>query len=115
MLIVRSTHRTDVALAADAPASGTAIAVLGFPFGDPGMTVQAGVLASDKGPRLGTANINVDVVPGDSGGPAIDASGRLVGIALGYRASGVAHLAIMADLETVRDFVRAFLPAGAAR
>jgi S1-C subfamily serine protease len=99
---------SQVALAPLMPRAGSAVAVVGFPFGARSLVVQIGVIAN---PDVdGQAWINADALPGDSGGAIVDEQGRLVGVTLGYKAHGAAHIGRAATLETVRAFVADFLP-----
>jgi S1-C subfamily serine protease len=67
--------------------------VLGFPFGEdlavgdsnPAITVSKGTVSSirnDARGELAVVQIDGDLNPGNSGGPVVDASGRLVGVAV---------------------------------
>lgn len=98
----------NVALAPSMPRAGSAVAVLGFPFGARSLTVQRGIVAN---PDVdGWAWINADLLPGDSGGAIIDTQGRLVGVVSGFRYQGAAHIGLASPLETIRAFVEEFLP-----
>lgn len=67
--------------------------VFGFPFGkalavnkgNPGITVSRGSISSlrrDENGELSVVQINGDLNPGNSGGPVVDAQGRLVGVSV---------------------------------
>jgi S1-C subfamily serine protease len=79
---------------AQAPLMETmSVFILGFPFGEmlatnkgnPAITVGKGSVSSirkDNNGQLSMVQINGDLNPGNSGGPVVDARGRLVGIAV---------------------------------
>lgn len=69
-------------LAPAAPISGDLVVVMGYPLGGPfkagrGRIVAVSPRSSANKTRL---QVSVDVLPGNSGGPLLDTSGRLVGI-----------------------------------
>lgn len=92
---------------------GEPIAITGFGFGDKRPKWTFGHV-SDYGYQ--PSNILVDgvTVPGQSGGLAVDAQGRLVGAVQGYIYAGSAgqasHLALTSNSDAVRAFAKPFLP-----
>lgn len=75
------------------PTETMTVYVLGFPFGDalsatrgnPAVTIGRGAVSAlrenDRG-ELAVVQIDGDLNPGNSGGPVVDAKGRLVGVAV---------------------------------
>jgi serine protease Do len=109
ILRVRLKNAVAIDVSTTAPGLGALIAVLGFPLGAEDLTIQVGVLANPGGAKSTRADIAVDVLPGDSGGPVVDLTGRLVGITTGYRVAGAAHLGRMVPLAAVRAFAEDFI------
>jgi S1-C subfamily serine protease len=74
----------EFALAPAMPPAGTPIAVIGHAFGSHQLAFQAGYVsvphAADDAPM---AWLNLETIPGDSGGPVLDEAGRLVAIVSG--------------------------------
>jgi WD40 repeat protein len=69
---------------ADKPYETMAVYVLGFPFGNVNLSFGAGAVSSiKKGPRGVVTRVRLDgeLNPGNSGGPVVDETGRLVGVA----------------------------------
>ena len=60
----------------------------------------------------GALVLDLVAIPGDSGGPAINAAGELVGLtsAVRYTASGSAHVAVIVPVGKLRAFASAYLP-----
>lgn len=100
----------EMALALASPDIGAEVAVLGYAFGVEKMAVQFGRVSQFNG-ETKTLWLNLDLIFGDSGGPAIDAHGHLIGINSRIYYSGPAHMAAVVPVEQVRDFVEAYLPA----
>jgi S1-C subfamily serine protease len=98
----------DMALAGKSPETGDDIALVGFAFSATQHHWQFGrvslPLRSD-----GFMMLDVTSIKGQSGGPAINAAGELVGISKGFQVAG-GHLAMMVPLDKVRRFVSKFLP-----
>jgi len=77
-----------LALAAEDPAPGSPVRVAGFPAGGPGLTVVATdvtdyVDGQPVGQPWPVMRLAASVRPGMSGGPVLDAAGRLAGIVFG--------------------------------
>ncbi len=96
---------------ADVPKTAMPIAVVGYPFGSESIVVQLGSVASAE-TRDGEVWLNIDVLPGDSGGAVIDGTGKLVALAVGFRQSMAAHIGRAVPAHTLRAFLED-LPAGA--
>jgi S1-C subfamily serine protease len=90
------------------PRVGNVVAVLGYPFGARSLTMQVGIVSN--GAVDGLAWIDANLGPGDSGGAVLDAAGRLVAIAVGYRYNGPAHISRVVPIDAVRAFVADLLP-----
>jgi S1-C subfamily serine protease len=99
---------TNITLAPSMPRAGSAVAVLGYPFGARSLTTQVGIVANPD--VEGKAWINADLLPGDSGGAIIDPQGRLVALTSGYVANGAAHMGVAAPIDTIAAFVEDYLP-----
>jgi S1-C subfamily serine protease len=97
-----------IAFAPIMPRAGSAVAVLGYPFGARSLTVQHGIVANPD--VEGWAWINADTLPGDSGGAIVDREGRLVALTSGYLYRGAAHIGRAVPLETIRAFVEEYVP-----
>jgi serine protease Do len=65
----------------ESPQTGSAISVLGFPLGTHTLVKRSGSVLSQTGsPKANQFVIKADVKPGNSGGPLLDAEGRLCGV-----------------------------------
>lgn len=97
-------------LAKEAPAIGADVALVGFAFGGKKLSHQFGRVSQpldDEGALI----LDVMVISGDSGGPAINAAGELVGLTSGVKFMHPSmHAAIIVPVERVREFVGAYLP-----
>ena len=82
--------------------------ILGFPFGDelrtsdrhPAVTISRASISSmrrDDHDRIAVIQIDGDVNPGNSGGPIVNAQGRLIGIAVAKVVGTQIGMAIPAD------------------
>jgi len=99
---------TDVSFAPTMPRAGSAVAVVGFPFGARSLTVQIGIVANPD--VEGRAWVDADLLPGDSGGAIVDAEGRLVGVSSAFRYYLAADVGVAVPLPTVLAFVEDYLP-----
>lgn len=99
----------NITLATHAPIVGSDIAILGYSFGAKRLHMQFGrvSLPLDDDGRL---VIDGMAIGGNSGGPAVNARGELVGLTSYVRARGPMHLAYMVPVEQVREFVDTYLP-----
>lgn len=97
-------------LAKDAPKMGDEVAVFGFAFGAKKAGAQFGRVSlplDDDGALV----LDLMVIGGDSGGPAINAQGELVGMTSAVKFSHpTMHAAILVPVEKVKDFVSQYLP-----
>lgn len=112
LAVVRFNPKDETAmeLAEVMPEAGTEIAVVGYAFGIKDPIPQFGRVSQPLNPETGFAWLNVDLIFGDSGGAAIDAQGRLVGINSAIYHQGPAHMAAIVPIEKVRDFVKGMIP-----
>jgi S1-C subfamily serine protease len=99
-----------IELAPATPEVGTEIAVAGYAFGIQKMAVQFGRVAQSLNDETKALWLNVDLIFGDSGGPAVDALGRLVGVNSRIYHNGPAHMAAVVPVESAREFVKQYLP-----
>lgn len=111
VLKFQAKRETAMPLAAETPALGADVALVGFAFGDKAAQWQFGHVARMKD-DAGALRLDLVVVPGQSGGAAINDRGELVGLvqAVQFAAGGASHVALTCPVEAVRDFVKAFLP-----
>lgn len=98
-----------VVLASCSPQPGAAVSVVGFAFGKKDVHRQYGHVSATKDEE-GFLVSDVNLIPGDSGGPLLDAKGRLVGINVMIQFQGPGRLALAVPVETVREFVAEYLP-----
>jgi S1-C subfamily serine protease len=59
--------------------------IFGFPGGSPAIVIERGSISQltrDSNNELSDVQVNGKIIPGNSGGPIVDAQGRLVGIAV---------------------------------
>lgn len=91
-------------------AVGDSVLALGNPYGL-GHTLAVGVLGSrgrllggddGDGPRVEFLQLTIPLNPGNSGGPIVDAGGRVVGVLTGTHAQGQA-IAFAVPVEALRD------------
>jgi hypothetical protein len=88
-----------LALSAQDPPVGSRVAAIGFPEGQPVTLTQGGVSGLDRTvavqgrTRSGLLQTDAAVNPGNSGGPLLDLSGRVVGLvdAVDTEARGIAY------------------------
>jgi S1-C subfamily serine protease len=100
----------EMTLAPETPEVGTEAAVLGFAFGIEKMAVQFGRVSQARNDESKLLWLNLDLIFGDSGGPAIDTLGRLIGINSRIYYNGPAHMAGIVPVEVVREFAENYLP-----
>jgi serine protease Do len=97
-------------LAKDPPAIGAEVALVGFAFGAKRLHHQFGRVSQpldDDGAMI----LDLMVISGDSGGPAINAAGELIGMTSAVKfAHPSMHAAVLVPISKVRDFVSPYLP-----
>jgi S1-C subfamily serine protease len=101
-------------LRAEPAVVGERIAVLGYPGGG-GATITTGrVLGLTDGPILGETvpaiRVDAEVRPGNSGGPLIDAQGRVIGVIFALTGPGGDGLAVPVDVLIARLDRQGFTP-----
>ncbi len=80
--------------------------ILGFPLGNPKLSVGKGAISSfTKGPRGNVTSVRLDgeLQPGNSGGPVVDEAGRIVGVATAaiLRADRIGFAIPVAELKSM--------------
>lgn len=100
---------TPITFAKETPPAGTPIAVLGFAFGSRHLHTQFGHVSLPLDEDSQRLMLDATVIMGDSGGLAINAAGELVGMTSAIKTAG-GSLGVMLPVETVRDFVKPYLP-----
>ncbi len=115
LAIIKTTVRRErqFILAETTPAPGTPIAIVGFAYGNAlgrEPFSQYGYVSQTKNVVTQLVFLNADVIAGDSGGPALDAHGKLVGITARLYPFYSSGLGASAPVEQIRDFAAAFLP-----
>lgn len=103
-------NEDQIELAEATPAVGSEIAIVGYPFGDGALAPTYGHVSQVLNDSMKLVWVNVDLIPGDSGGATIDLQGRLVGVNVLILYAGAGHMAAVVPVETVRDFVKPYLP-----
>lgn len=94
---------------------GQLVITIGHPHGQvntltAGIVVAAGQAATEGGPRSGDLlQIDAKIAPGNSGGPLVDTTGRVLGI----NAMVAGRLGMAIPSATVERFVAALVPGGA--
>lgn len=100
----------EMALADSTPPIGTEVSIVGHAFGDAKLICQFGRIAQALNEPSQMIFLNADVIGGDSGGAVIDVDGKLVGITSRVYYNGPMHLGAAVPVESVRDFVKGYLP-----
>lgn len=98
-----------VALAESSPNAGDSIMVAGYPFGIEQMALQFGHVALKVERTTKLMWLDVELIPGDSGGPVFTLDGKLIGINVAIFSSGPAKMSAAVPFETVRDFIKPLL------
>jgi len=89
------------------PQVGDKVTVIGSPIGYP-WWAQAGIVAAlEDHPGLGRIiGLDVDIMPGNSGGPVLDAQGRLVGIVSFLRRDGLYKLPFAISVVEIEKMLK---------
>lgn len=98
-----------IILADKAPETGDAIVVTGYPFGIEQVAYQFGHVALNLENETKLMWLDVNLIPGNSGGPCVTPEGKLVGIDVSIFYKGPAHLAAAVPLNVVRDYIKPLL------
>jgi S1-C subfamily serine protease len=96
-----------IPLADALPYKGAEVMVVGYPFGVEDIAEQFGHVAQHN-KETKTTWLNVDLIFGNSGGAAVDAQGRLVGINSAIISQGPAHLGAVVTIEHVQDYIDSY-------
>jgi S1-C subfamily serine protease len=108
VLKFRRRDEAPIQLAAAMPKAGTQVAVVGYAFGVEELVAQFGFIAQSYNRESKTTWINADLIFGDSGGPALDATGKLVGVNSRIYYNGPAHIAAVVTVDALRDYLDAY-------
>lgn len=108
VLKFRRRDELPIRLADAMPKAGAQVAVVGYAFGVEELVAQFGFIAQSYNRESKTTWINADLIFGDSGGPALDATGKLVGINSRIYYNGPAHIAAVVTVEALRDYLDAY-------
>lgn len=103
-----ATNEMPVAIASFNPPMGSEVAVFGYGFGIRDLAMQVGNIAQSFNRDMETTLVAVDMLFGDSGGPTVDANGKLVGINSEIIARGPAHLALIVPVSKIRSYLKSF-------
>lgn len=99
----------EMPIAPDAPAAGDEVAVAGYAFGIEAIAFQFGRVSQPWNRETKALWLNLDLIFGDSGGAAVDAQGRLVGLSSRIYSQGPAHMAAFVSAQQVREFASGYL------
>lgn len=110
LAVLKFRRRSEVPIfLADAmPKVGAPVAIVGYAFGVEEIVAQFGYIAQGYNRESKTTWINADLIFGDSGGAAVDDSGKLVGINSRIYHQGPAHIAAVVTAEALRDYLDAY-------
>lgn len=108
ILKFRRKDETPIVLAPDMPAAGAQVAIVGYAFGTEEIVVQFGHIAQRYNRESKSTWINADLIFGDSGGAAVDAQGRLVGINSSIYYQGPAHIGAVVTVDQIADYLDAY-------
>ena len=100
-------HEKAIPLADALPYKGSEVMVVGYPFGVEEIAEQFGHVAQHN-KETKTTWLNVDLIFGNSGGAAVDGTGKLVGINSAIISQGPAHLGAVVTIEHVQDYVDSY-------
>lgn len=100
----------DLMLMGDTPETGMEVAVVGYAFGIKQLVAQFGHVALPHEDSANMLWMNVDTIPGDSGGAVITPEGHLVGVTDAVLASGASHIGLAIPIDLIKDFCKPFLP-----
>ena len=106
LAVLRYTPKDEliIVLADENAQVGSEVAAAGFLLGAKELHIQFGRVSAFEGH---TIVVNVQVLPGDSGGPLIDTQGRLVGMTTAYFPGSSVSIGV--NIKSVREFVEPFL------
>ena len=108
ILKFRRRDETPVVLATAMPKAGAPVVIVGYAFGVEELVTQFGHIAQSYNRESKTTWINADLIFGDSGGSALDATGKLVGINSRIYHQGPAHIAAVVTVDALRDYLDAY-------
>lgn len=97
-------------LAESTPEVGSEVAIIGYPFGDGQLGPMFGHISQVLNQETKLIWVNSDIIPGDSGGALIDLQGRLIGLNSQIFYQGPSHMAACVPIETLKDFLKPYLP-----
>lgn len=103
-------RRDEVALplADKLPYKGEEVMVAGYAFGWKEIHEQFGHVSNPKNEESKATALDVTLIFGDSGGAAVNGSGRLVGINSAIASQGPARMGLVRSIEQIQDYVDAY-------
>jgi S1-C subfamily serine protease len=112
ILRFRARGEVPIQLATTSPVQGSHVAIVGFAFGVEELVAQFGYVAQSYNRETKALWINADLIFGDSGGPLIDHTGKLIGINSRIYTGGpngqMAHIGAAVPVESIADFIDDF-------
>jgi hypothetical protein len=101
-------HETAIGLADKLPFKGEEVLVAGYAFGWKEIHEQFGHVSNPLNDESKATALDVTLIFGDSGGAAVNAQGRLVGINSAIASQGPARMGLVRSIEQVQDYVDAY-------
>ena len=95
--------------ARESPKMGEEAAIVGYAMGSVQLFAQAGIVANPLELNDQQLILAVEVMPGDSGGAALNTKGELVGLVVAGWLAPPAQLACAVPIEAVREFVKGYV------
>lgn len=101
-------EETAIPLETKQPYKGEEVMIVGYAFGWADLYEQFGHVAHPFHPQYKATALDATLIFGDSGGAAVNAQGRLVGINSGIVSQGPARMGFVVSIEQVQDYLDAY-------